>query len=570
VSRHDPKVLYHGAQKLLRTTDEGEHWEEVSPDLTRDDKTKQAASGGPIAHDMTGVEVYDTIFALAESPLDKDVLWAGSDDGLIHVTRDGARTWQNVTPRGLPEWIQINSLEASPHDKATAYAAATMYKLDDFHPYLYKTADFGKTWTRIDHGIPNGAFTRAVREDTLRRGLLYAATETGLYVSFDDGANWQSFQRNLPVVPVTDLAQKNDDLVVATQGRAFWILDDLTPLRQWEPAIKDSDVHLFKPRPAVRMQIETLEEEEQELPPMSLGKNLPSGVLIDYWLKDKPAEKDKITLEILSEGKVIRVFTNEKTEKEKEAMDKDPALEEGQDQDRDLDKDKEKPLEPKAGLNRFAWDMRVLKPTLVPRAVFNEGDRRPPKVAPGSYQARLTVNGRTFTEPVEIRPHPEVKVTAAQLREQYELLAAIRDSLSETHETVMKIRDLKAQIKQISEHAAKIARGGELAKSASGLTAKLTAIEEKLINPRIRANEDDLNYEPKLDHEFTNLAGIVASADAAPLPSSRKYYEEVLKPRLAAAESEFKAALDDDLARFNGLIREQKLPPVMVLSKVGE
>ncbi len=561
-SRHDAKVLYHAAQKLLRTTDEGEHWEEVSPDLTRNDRSKQGPAGGPITKDMTGVEVYDTIFALAESPFDRDTLWAGSDDGLVHVTRDGCKSWQNVTPKGMPEWIQVNSIEASPHDRGTAYVAATMYKFDDFRPYLYKTSDYGKTWTKIDRGIPDGAFTRVVREDTVRKGLLYAGTETGLYVSFDDGGSWEPFQSNLPVTPVTDLAQKRNDLVVATQGRSFWILDDLAPLRQWEPAVAAAEFHLFKPAPAVRMQIESMEENQ---PPMAIGKNLPDGVLIDYWLKDKPTSKDTITIEILSEGKVIRSFTNQKpkktAEQEAEAEDTVPPP---------PDPDAEKPLEPKQGVNRFLWDMRVFKPTLVPHAVFNEGEKRPPRVAPGTYEARLTVNGKSSTEPIEVRPNPEVHVTEAELRRQFDLLAEIRDSLSEAHTTVVKIRDLKTQIHTVADHAEKSGSGAELRKAADALTAKLSAIEGKLVNPFIKANEDDLNYTPQLDHELTNLAGLVASADAPPLPSSVQYYQEVLKPKLKSVVAEFDGVVSGDLAKFNAMVEDRKIPPVAVLTKVGE
>jgi photosystem II stability/assembly factor-like uncharacterized protein len=558
ISRHDPKVLYHAAQKLLRTTDEGEHWEEASPDLTRDDRSKQGPSGGPITKDMTGVEVYDTIFALAESPLEKDTLWAGSDDGVVHVTRDGCKTWKNVTPKGMPDWIQVNAIEASPHDRAAAYVAATRYKFDDFRPYLFKTSDYGRTWTEIDRGIPDGAFTRVIREDTARRGLLYAGTETGLYVSFDDGASWQPFQRNLPATPITDLAQKNDDLVVATQGRAFWILDDLAPLRQWEPALASAEVHFFRTQPAVRMRIETPEEGQ---PPMPVGANPPDGVLIDYWLGDKPDPKDTITLEILSEGKTLRSFTNQRPKPSAEREDELPPP---------PDSDAEKPLEPKAGVNRFVWDMRVFKPTLVPKAVFNEGEKKPPRVAPGTYQARLTVNGKSLTESFEVRPNPEVRVTAEELRRQFDLLAAIRDSLSETHETVMKIRDLKSQIRSIADHAGKSGPGAELRKAAEALTSKLSSIEEKLINPFIKADEDDLNYTPKLDHDFTNLAGIVASADAPPLPSSVRYFEQELKPRLEAVVAEFNAAVKDDLGRLNKMVEDQKIPPVVVLTKVGE
>ncbi|MCA1581317.1 MAG: glycosyl hydrolase [Acidobacteria bacterium] len=557
ISRHDPKTLYHASQILLRSRDEGETWEEASPDLTRNDGAKQGDSGGPIARDITGVEVYDTIFAISESPVEPGVLWAGSDDGLVHVTRDGAKTWQNVTPKGMPEWIQINAIDASPHEKGVAYVAATMYKFDNFAPYLYRTKDYGKTWTKIVTGIPGDAFTRVVREDPARRGLLYAGTETGLYVSFDDGASWRAFQRNLPATPITDLTVKNGDLVVATQGRAFWILDDLTPVRQWNESVPASGPRLFAPRKAVRMQTERVDEEDEPL--RGVGTNLPNGVIVNYWLSEKPAKGEKVLLEILSEGKVIRSFSNQKPEKDGDL--KEQAVREEEEKDRD------KPLEPKAGLNRFVWDMRVFKPTLVPKAVFNEGTKTPPKVGPGSYQVRLTAGGKSFTETAVVEPHPGGFASAADLKAQYDLLASIRDRLSETHATVLKIRDARAQAKELGDRAARLGKGDALAKRAAALSVRLTAVEEKLINPNIKANEDDLNFEPKLDHDLTNLAGIVASADAKPLASSVRYYD-LLKTRLAAIVGEFDRLMEGEVAEFNRAADALQIPRVVPAPKV--
>ncbi|HSD72948.1 MAG TPA: glycosyl hydrolase, partial [Thermoanaerobaculia bacterium] len=347
ISPHDPDVLYQGAQVLLRSRDEGQSWEEASPDLTRNDKSKQDYSGGPITRDNTGIEVYDVIFTIVESPQEAGTIWVGTDDGLVQLTRDAGKTWKNVTPKGIPEWIQINSIEVSPHDRATAYIAATMYKFDDFHPFLYRTNDYGKTWARIDAGIPAGAFTRVVREDPSRRGLLYAGTETGLYVSFDDGGSWQPMQLNLPVVPITDLAVKEKDLVVATQGRAFWILDDLTPLHEYKPSIAAERVHLFPPRPAVRMESGGFEDEGV---PRALGKNPPNGVVVSYWLREKPGEKEILTVEVLEGDKILRTYSSEKKEPTDIGLPVGPPP----------DEERDKPLEPKAGLNRLTWDMRIL------------------------------------------------------------------------------------------------------------------------------------------------------------------------------------------------------------------
>jgi photosystem II stability/assembly factor-like uncharacterized protein len=544
----DPTALLHASQILLRSRDEGETWEEISPDLTRNDKDKQGKSGGLITTDITGVEVYDTIFALSASPLEKGLLWAGSDDGLVHVTRDDGKSWQNVTPKGIPDWIQINAIDASPHDKAAAYVAATMYKFDDFKPYLYKTADYGKTWTKIVNGIPDGAFTRVVREDPARRGLLYAGTETGLYVSFDDGGSWQPFQRNLPAVPVTDLAVKNGDLVVATQGRSFWILDDLTTLRLWKGDVESSAAYLFPPRPSHRFQSDKPDEDN---PPKGVGTNLPAGVIVDYWLKEKPKKGEVVKLEILSEGKVIRSFSSEKKEHEGDLKERNEKAEE--------EKDKDKPLEPKAGVNRFVWDMRVFKPVLAPKAVFNEGDKSPPRVGPGVYEVRLTAAGQTFTQKAEVKPRPDSPATAADLTAQFQLLSAIRDRLSENHETVLAIRDVRSQVRDAGERAARLHLGDGLPKKADALSEKLSALELVFTNPQIKADEDDLNYEPKLDHDWTNLAGIVASADRKPTAASVKYYD-VLKAKQDAALGQWKTLLSGDVAEFSRAAEEAKLP----------
>lgn len=554
ISRHDPAVLYHASQFLLRSKDEGETWEEVSPDLTRNDVSKQGYSGGPIDHDVTGVEVYDTIFALSESPVAPGILWAGTDDGLIHVTRDGCRSWTNVTPKGIPPWIQINSLEASPHDRATAYASATLYRLDDPTPYIYRTSDFGETWTRIDAGIPRGSFVRVVREDPARRGLLYAGTEHGLFLSFDDGASWRPFQRNLPPVPITDLTVKGSDLVVATQGRSFWILDDLTPLRIWADSISAQTQRLFPPRTAFRFQ--TAEPPAEDRPPVAVGTNLLNGVVINYWLREKPKKDDRIVIEILADGAVVRRYSNEVKEEPPPAR---PAGE----------RDRDKPLDPDAGLNRLVWDMRMFRPTLAPKTVFNEGEKRPPKVAPGSYQIRLTVNGHAETAAAEVRPNPMSAASAADLKAQYDLLAALHSELSRAHTMVVQARDLRAQIRSVAEHAEKIVRGPALSALAKGLEAKLTALEEKLTNPKITADEDDLNYVPMLDHDLVYLAAIVASADARPTISSVKYHA-LLQSRLSDLDLEFQEVSGKALSEFNRAVVEQKITPVVVLPKAGE
>jgi photosystem II stability/assembly factor-like uncharacterized protein len=554
ISPHDPKVLYHAAQKLLKSTDEGQSWIEISPDLTRNDPSKQGKSGGPITKDDTGVEVYDTIFALAESPLEAGVIWAGTDDGVVWITRDGGKNWANVTPKGIPDWIQINAIDASPHEKGAAVVAATMYKFDDDRPYVYRTTDYGKSWTKIVSGIPDGAFTRVVREDPVRRGLLYCGTETGLYLSFDDGASWQPFQRNLPVVPITDLAVKNDDLVVATQGRSFWVLDDVAPLRAWNAGIAARDVYLFKPEPSIRMAGGGAWWMEGEGGPRGVGKNPANGVTIDYWLKAAPPEKPKgsdvVTIEILDGDTVLRTFTSEKP----------PEPGEGS---TSPDETREKPLEPKQGVNRFVWDMRMLRPHLVPKAVL-WGNRLGPKVAPGTYRVRLKKGETVLTESFEIRPHPEHHVTTADLAKQADFLREIRDRITDTHQAVLRIRDVKAQAREVAVRAEKLGKKEPVAAKAKALTDKLTAIEEKLVNPKIKASQDILNFVPALDHQFVGIATAAGSADGAPRAAEREYYAE-LKAKLDAILSEMNGVFGKDLADFNAAVRDAGIPPVSVL-----
>ena len=298
-------TLYHGAQVSSKARTKGRRWTIISPDLTRNDKSKQGSSGGPLEQDNTSVEYYDTIFAIAESPLQRGLIWVGSDDGLVHVTRDGGKSWSDVTPKDIPEWSRIDLIEPSPHEAGTAYLAADRSRWDDFHPYLYKTADYGKTWTKITGGLPDNVFTHAIREDTVRKGLLFAGTETGIWVSFDDGAGWQSLQLELPTAPVHDLAIHGNDLIVATHGRAFWILDDISPLREMTSQQASEDAHLFKPETAYRFRGFGF-----HLPGgVAAGENPPSGAIIDYALKTAP--KESITLEILdSKGKLVRKYTS--------------------------------------------------------------------------------------------------------------------------------------------------------------------------------------------------------------------------------------------------------------------
>src|SRR5215471_15570662 len=536
ISPHDPNTLYHASQVLLKSTDEGQTWSEISPDLTGNDKTKQGKSGGPITKDDTGIEVYDTIFTLQESPHEAGVIWVGTDDGLVQLTRDGGKTWSNVTPRGIPEWIRINSLEVSPHDKATCYIAATMYQFDDPRPYLYKTSDYGKTSTKITRGIPETVFSRVIREDPVRKGLLYAGTETGLYVFFDDGASWQPFQLNLPAVPITDLTVKDGDLVVATQGRAFWILDDLTPLVRYGDGLRGETFHVFTPRATYRFGGGGFGDDE-ESSSAAIGKNPPNGVLVYYWLKDKPGEKENLTVEFLDGDKVLRTYTNQKKEESAEGEGGG-----GGPGDRE-----DKPIEPKAGLNRLVWDMRVVKPTLLPKAVI-WGNSQGPRVAPGPYTVRFKLGDKTAVEKFDVRANPNAAATPEDLKQQFDLLRRAANGLEACHESVSRIRDVKAQIDAVSKHAEELGKGRDLKDRGKKLSDRLTEIEKKLVNPEIKANQDPLNFTPALDHQFAGLATVVSSADARPTDASFAYAK----------------LIEGQLAEFNESVRAAAIPPVVV------
>lgn len=539
VSPHDPNTLYHAAQILLRSRDEGQTWEEISPDLTRNDASKQESSGGPITKDNTSVETYCTIFALAESRHEAGTIWAGTDDGLVQLTRDAGKTWQNVTPKGLPDWIQVNSIDLSPHDKGTAYVAATMYKHNDFKPYLYRTSDYGRTWTKIVNGIPDGAFTRVVREDTARRGVLYAGTETGIYVSLDDGANWQPFQLNLPVVPITDMKVTANDLVVATQGRGFWILDDLTPVREIDATMGARPLHLFTVRPAMRWSGSGGGSEDSG--GGAFGRNPANGVVVHYMLASKPDEKSPVTIEILQDDVTLRTFTTKKSEGPP-----DPAM--------------ETLAEPKAGLNRFVWDMRTRDAVLIPNAIV-WGSTDGPKVTPGAYRVRVRSGEHVAEQSFTITANATLGTSLEEYRAQFELLKNCRDRISDIHGAVLSIREMKGQINGILERAAKIGKDASLKEAAKALTEKLSAVERRLVNPDIKSSQDVLNFAPSLDHSFVGIASVSNGADARPTAGAVALYREA-DSKFAAVMAELNALRNTDVVAFNEMVRASGVPPV--------
>jgi len=550
-SAHDPKTLYIGANVLMRTTNEGQSWDVISPDLTRNDKSKLGTSGGPITQDNTSIEYYCTIFTLIESPVTKGVIWVGSDDGLVNVTRDGGKTWSNVTPKDMPEWIQINSIEASPHDAGTAYVAATMYKSDDFRPFLYKTTDYGKTWKKIVNGIPDHDFTRTIREDPNHKGLLVAGTEYGLYLSTDDGENWKRFNHNIPVTPIVDLAfhKREQELVVATQGRSFYVFDDLPLLYQMNDRVTAEDVHLFQPKDAYRFG-GGRGFGGRGGGNLGVGENPPGGAVVYYSLKGSPKD---VKLEFLDgAGKVVNTYTNHE---------EGPARVTGTPAQIEEEEAPRAPVQrapAQAGMNRFIWNLRYPDAVSFPGMILWAGSLTGPRVAPGKYQVRLTVDGKTQTQSFEVKKDPRLATTSEEYAKQVSLAIQLRDKLTETNNGVIRVREARKQLEDYTKRDDK-----RVADAASALVKKLTAVEEELYQTKNRASEDPLNYPIKLNNKLAGVLSAVNMSDDQPTNQDYMVYED-LATRVNAQIKTLNSLLSTDLAAFNKLIHDSNVPAVQI------
>jgi photosystem II stability/assembly factor-like uncharacterized protein len=543
VSRHDPGVVYYTGNLVFKTTDGGMSWKPISPDLTRNDKSKQQRSGGPITGENISIEYYDVVFSLAESPLQKDLLWAGSDDGLVHLTRDGGASWANVTPKDLPEWSLISQIDASAHDPATAYLAVDRHELDDYKAYAWVTHDYGKSWKRIAQaGIPSGSFVRAVREDPRRKGLLYAGTETGVFVSFDDGARFQSLRLNLPTVPVHDLVVKGDDLVLATHGRAFWILDDLAPLRQWTDAASTAGVHLFEPSPAVRFRAGRDNDAFQ-------GENPPAGAIVYYQLAQ--AHKDEITLEILEAGgRLVRKYSS------REKVIPDKPLPERPEKDEPKDA-----LPATAGLHRVVWNLRYEEPDFLGSTIFDMGRPDMPMALPGTYQVRLNVAGVVRTAPLEVKADPRVKATPEELRKQFELAMQVRELFERTHRALREIRGVRSQLQALKGRLGDPARAASVVTAADAIEARMAPLEQELIQVKARSSQDMCNWPTRLTSKLGWLSNVVDSADRAPTQQAFELFAE-LKARAEAQLGPWNELLAKELPSLNELMQREGVPAV--------
>ncbi len=545
ISPHDPNTLYHAGERIFKTTDGGTHWDAISPDLTRNDKTKQQPSGGPITIDDTGTEYYDTVFAVAESPLQSGVIWAGTDDGLIQLTRDGGKSWTNITPKDLPEWSKISQIDASPFDPSAAWVAVDRHANDDMKPYIYATADYGATWRKLGLGIPDGSFVRAVREDPKRKGLLFAGTETGVFVSQDAGATWASLQLNLPTVPVHDLVIKDNDLLLATHGRSFWILDDISPLRQANAQTMKADFWLYQPAAALR--VHAFGDSEALA---GGGENPPPGAIIYVYAKAKPKEA---TLEILdASGKVIRTYTSAKSKETDEQLDPE-------------DEKPKKQVELKPGLNRLVWDLRYEPAPGVENYYLYEYEAgaKGPLALPGQYQARMTMDGKTLTAPFDLKMDPRVTVSREDLEKQFTTLLEIRAQLVRVYAVANQILDLKTQLAGIRKRVDP-ATAKPLLVEAQALDEKLTALQDKLINLKVRANEDSLKYGLGVDGDLASLAVTVGGdADAIPTAASLEQFARV-KSAVDGYVERWTTLVSTDVPRFQKAAEAENVRVIII------
>jgi len=536
ISPHDPRVLYHTSQYVHRSTNEGQSWEVISPDLTTNNDAYQDIPGGPVQHDHTGVELYTTIFAFEESATTAGELWAGSDDGLVHVSKDNGTNWKNVTPPQMPKEGTVNMIDISTHASGRVFIAVYKYRDNDSRPYIFRTNNHGNSWdllTNGKNGIPEDHFVRVVREDPDYKGLLYAGTEFGMYISFDDGSHWQQFQLNLPKTPVTDLAVYQKDLVVATQGRSFWILDDITPLHQVRDVDAEVTALLYTPKPAIRTQMRGFRSG-------NAPESVPNGTVIFFYFKEKPEEEVK--LEILTSNSVlVRSFSSKAEERE----------------------DK---LEVKEGMNRFVWDFKYPKPEVMPGSIMSLSRIDGTKVSTGSYQVRVTSGEWSETKAFQVSKDPRWDASQADLDSQFELGMEVGEKLTETHQAIKKIRSIREQITEISDRAVKSGHDKKIDDAKKKLDEKITAIEDELIQTKNEAGQDPINYPPKLDNQFAYLHGKVNSQDAKPTDGCYERFED-LKKKLDLHLKALNKIVDKDLVDFSKMLEKEGVSRIILEEK---
>jgi len=522
-SKHNKNKLYVFSNYVHASTDFGNSWETLSPDLTTDDKSKQGPSGGPITKDNTAVEYYCTIFAAAEGVKNGAILWTGSDDGLIHVSQDEGKSWKNVTPSGLPEFTQINSIEADPFNDGGLYVAATRYKWGDYQPYLYYTKDFGKSWKRIDDGINRDHFTRVVRTDPNKQGLLFAGTENGLYVSLNNGENWQTFQSNLPIVPITDLAVKDRHLIAATQGRSFWIVDDLSPLYEMDKNFSET-AHLFAPKPTYALNAGYGGKSK------TMGENHPDGAIINYYLESTDTSTTTYTLTFKNaKGEVVRTFSSKA-------------------------KNKKNLWIPKDGASRFVWNLETEGVDDVEGMINWWVLESGPKALAGNYTVEMQIDEETFTAPLEILKDPRLSASDADLQAQYDFVLSIRDKMNEINKTITSIRKVRGQLQTLEKNS----EDNDLKTEMTSLIDKMTNIEEALYQTKNRSPQDPLNFPIRLNNKYGHLGALATVGFNK--PTTQMYGVKAELETLINAELEKWNALEVDLSGMNEKLRQNAAP----------
>jgi hypothetical protein len=525
-SKHNPNRLYTFSQHVHVTENEGQSWKIISDDLTRNVPEKLKSSGGPITQDNTSVEYYCTIFAAQESPLKEGLLWVGSDDGLIHITQNGGQTWQNVTPKGMPEWMMINSVEPSAFDAGTCYVAGTKYKTGDFSPYLYKTIDYGKSWTKITNGINSEHFTRVVREDPKRKGLLYAGTETGMYISFNDGKNWKPFQLNLPIVPITDLAIKDNNLIVATQGRSLWIIDDLTVIHQLYGVNQDDNI-LFKPKDTYRMR------GDSKAGSKTTGTNHPNGVITYFNLKDYNEKEDEVSLTYFDiKGDTIQSFSTKNK--------------------------KENKLKIEKGSNQFVWDMTYKGAERLKGMILWWASLNGPKAVSGTYKVSLNVNGETKSQPFTILADPRAESTQANMQSQFNFIKDVNKTMDDAHKSIKKIRNINKQLTAFETQYKDNESVKDLIEKAKELKKQFTEIEEALYQTKNKSGQDPLNFPIRLTNKLGHLNSLVRMGDFAPTEQDIAVKDE-LTQKIKIQLTNFNALLSDEIKVFNTAFNSKNL-----------
>ena len=538
-SPHDRNTIYHAGNVVFKTTDQGNSWTVISPDLTRNEADKHGPGGKPFTNEAAGGENYNTLMSLAESPHEEGVLWTGSDDGLVHVTKDGGANWKNVTPADMKEGI-VNSIEVSPHDPATVYVTLMRYKSMDLKAYIYKTTDYGQTWTKLVNGFTDEhTFVRVVREDPIRKGLLYAGTETGLYISLDGGQNWQPFQLNLPVVPINDLVIQDNDLVAATAGRSFWILDDLGALQQWSKS--DKNLSLFKPKDSY-----LIFGGSSDKPVPGWGSNPKSGVTFDYYLA-KDVDSLELKLEVLENNKVIRTITSTKP-KEFKSWPGGPS--------------KPQVLPAKKGYNRFTWNFRRASLPAVDK-VFLFGSHDGSRVAPGVYTLRLSLENEQVATDVKILPNPNIDASTADYQDQQLFLKEIEGMITEIHESVNQMRSAKKQLKAYAKLLENNEKADTLVARGETLLKRIDSWETNLIQPKQKTFQDVINYNNQLNAELTYLKDFTDTADPTITKGARERLND-LKKDWSVYQKERDDIITTEMSAYNDLFSTLEIPALII------